>query len=88
MARGEVDDGFAEVEGSSGATVAASRWRPHSLPSTPGDGATSLARPSGISQAAATSGVIHPLGVMLLHPRLRYHLVVTGREPRPGMSEL
>jgi hypothetical protein len=36
--RGGVDDGLAEVEGSSSGMVAVSRCLPHTLPSTPGDG--------------------------------------------------
>src|SRR5215207_11355824 len=70
--RGGVDDGLAEVEGSSSVIVAISRCLPHSLPSTLATVASSrptesrLARPRPVGQYQGDS----PLRVMLLHPGL------------------
>jgi hypothetical protein len=68
--RGGVDDGLAEVEGSSSVMVAISRCLPHTLPSTLATVASSLAYWIPLGQAAASIRVIHPLRVMLLHPGL------------------
>jgi hypothetical protein len=82
--RGGVDDGLAEVEGSSSVMVAISRCLPHTLPSTLATVASSLAYWIPIGRAAASIRVIHPLRVMLLHPGPRYHLIVTWSRAATG----
>ena len=68
--RGGVDDGLAEVEGSSSVMVAVSRCLPDTLPSTPGDGGLEPGPLDPAWPGRASIRVIHPLRVMLLHPGL------------------
>jgi hypothetical protein len=59
--RGGVDDGLAEVEGSSSVMVVVSRWPPHSLLSTPGDGGFEPGLLDPARPGRASVRVIHPL---------------------------